>query len=198
MLILYITRHGETKWNLEGRLQGKGDSPLTEKGIEGAKSTKEKLNGTKISKIYSSPSKRALDTAKYIGLENVEIEEDSRLMEMDMGGWEGRVWFEIGNEYNMFKENPESYIIPRGESLISVKERIENFFVDFLENNKEGNYLIVTHGATLKIIYMYLNNIPLSFYWDVPLPVNNSLSKIIFEGKKVKEFILGETYENYK
>ncbi len=194
MLTFYITRHGETEWNLERRLQGWHDSPLTERGINEAKNTRLKLKDIKIEKIYTSPSLRALNTAKFIGLGNIEIIEDKRLMEMNMGDWECKLWSNLGNEYEMYRQHPESFTIPGGENLKDVEERIKSFFNDITSLKADGNYVIVTHGATLKVIYMYFNNIPLELYWDVPLPVNNSLSKATFKDGKLNEFTLGEVY----
>ena len=64
--MIYVVRHGQTDWNLEGRFQGRIDIPLNEKGKSQAKKTKEKLEGIKFDKVFSSPLKRALETAKII------------------------------------------------------------------------------------------------------------------------------------
>ena len=69
-LNIYLIRHGKTVWNIEGRLQGSGDSPLVEEGILGAKKTGQALKDVKFSAAYSSMQKRAQDTANYILAEN--------------------------------------------------------------------------------------------------------------------------------
>ena len=63
---LYIIRHGETKWNSEKRLQGRSDIELNEYGIELARITSEALKDVKFDRIYSSPLKRAYETAEIL------------------------------------------------------------------------------------------------------------------------------------
>ena len=77
--MIYVVRHGQTDWNLEGRFQGRIDIPLNEKGKSQAKKTKEKLEGIKFDKVFSSPLKRALETAKIITDEPIDI--DDRIIE---------------------------------------------------------------------------------------------------------------------
>jgi len=87
---LYLTRHGQTEWNVENRFQGWSDSPLTEKGIRQAKDLAKRLRGISFDAIYSSPAGRALQTAEILrdGRE-IEIREHPDLREMGLGDWEG-------------------------------------------------------------------------------------------------------------
>ena len=63
---LYITRHGETQWNTEKKMQGWQNSDLTGQGIENATRLGERLKDVDFSNIYSSPLGRAMDTANHI------------------------------------------------------------------------------------------------------------------------------------
>ena len=63
---IYVTRHGQTDWNLEGKTQGRVDIELNEVGIKQAKQTKEKLKNIDIDLIICSPLKRAKKTAEII------------------------------------------------------------------------------------------------------------------------------------
>lgn len=84
--MLYVTRHGETDWNLYGKVQGKADIELNAKGIEQAKETMEKLKEESIDFIICSPLKRARQTAEIINLEkNIHIVFDERISERDFG-----------------------------------------------------------------------------------------------------------------
>ncbi|EQB85893.1 hypothetical protein M918_16965 [Clostridium sp. BL8] len=74
MTRLYITRHGETLWNTEGRMQGWNDSPLTDLGIKQAEWLRDRIQDEKIDAIYSSPSNRAFKTAEIVrGGREIEI-----------------------------------------------------------------------------------------------------------------------------
>ncbi|MGF6952343.1 hypothetical protein QF028_004848 [Neobacillus sp. B4I6] len=69
---LYFVRHGETHYNVEKRLQGFCDSPLTDKGIEQAKSVGIGLSEIEFKAVYASESQRVVDTARYaIGHRNI-------------------------------------------------------------------------------------------------------------------------------
>lgn len=89
-MILYVIRHGETKWNVERRLQGRSDVELNEYGIYLAKVTAEALKDVNFDVIYSSPLIRAYKTAEIIkGDRNINIITDDRLKEMSFGIYEG-------------------------------------------------------------------------------------------------------------
>ncbi len=63
---IYITRHGETQWNIEGRIQGRLDSSLTAKGIQQAMGLRDALKTVDSSAIYASPSPRTVKTAEIL------------------------------------------------------------------------------------------------------------------------------------
>ena len=63
---IYVVRHGQTNWNVKGKIQGKSDIELNEKGIEQAKELKELIKNYDINLIISSPLKRAKQTAEII------------------------------------------------------------------------------------------------------------------------------------
>ena len=152
---IYLTRHGQTEWNLEKRLQGRGNSPLTQAGIERAKELRDRMKNIDIDYIYSSPIERALNTANIIkGEKSVEVITDDRLMEMCFGDYEGRRTDEV------MSENPEwnidlimhgdiSLCAPNGENLGSVRERVAETMDRIIEENRGKSILIVTHGITL-------------------------------------------------
>lgn len=80
-----IVRHGETDWNKEGRCQGKTNISLNENGIAQAENLKNKLNISKIDVCFVSPLKRALETAKIITDDKLDLIIDDRIVERDFG-----------------------------------------------------------------------------------------------------------------
>ena len=64
--MIYIVRHGETDWNILKKLTGQTDIPLNLNGIKQAKEVREKLKNIKFDYVFSSPLKRAYETAKII------------------------------------------------------------------------------------------------------------------------------------
>jgi probable phosphoglycerate mutase len=88
---IYLTRHGETEWNIEHRIQGNQNSPLTPKGIRQAHEVKESMESCSIDFAYVSPLQRARDTIDII-LEDREIAPVAldNLREISLGPWEGK------------------------------------------------------------------------------------------------------------
>lgn len=86
--MIYIVRHGQTDWNVEGKYQGRIDIELNVNGINQAKQISEKLKDIKFDKIFSSPLKRALQTAIIISGGDIII--DDRLIERSNGELEGK------------------------------------------------------------------------------------------------------------
>ena len=119
MTTIYLTRHGETEWNLAHRFQGKLDSPLTDKGKQQAEWLSERLRDIEFNAIYASCSGRALDTAKIIrGNRQMPIVTKEELMEIGLGEWEGREIKGIEDDgdqnYHYFWHEPHLYQPSRG------------------------------------------------------------------------------------
>ncbi len=161
MTEIYLTRHGQTLWNLEKRLQGQGDSPLTEAGIEGAKLLGERLKDIELDVIYSSPINRALQTAKLIkGERDIKLVEEEGLMEINFGEYEGHTEEEMlslgrGQEISKIFNGKMDVVPPKGESLRMVYSRVKDTLDEILSREKGKKILIVTHGTTLKTIVSY-------------------------------------------
>lgn len=145
-----IVRHGETEWNVAGRIQGLHDSPLTRRGIDLAKELGKKLEGMTFSGIYTSDLGRAEKTAEYINEKlNLEIIPDKRLRERDMGIFEGHSWAYIKENFpEDFKKavsDDLEYRIPGGQSRRDYMETIKDFVSFIAEKHVGENFLVVTH-----------------------------------------------------
>lgn len=164
MTTIYVTRHGQTEWNLEKRLQGHGDSPLTEFGINRAKELSNRVKELDIDIIYASPIERAYKTAYIIkGDKDIEVKIHDGLKEMNFGDYEGRITEEV------MKENPDWDIkaimrgnlemsAPNGETLAEVRERVNSAMKEIIEENEGKTILVVAHGITLKAIMTFFND----------------------------------------
>jgi len=161
MIDVYLTRHGQTIWNVEWRMQGLKNSPLTEKGIADAESLRSRLLEIPFSKCFTSPMPRAVHTAHIlIGDQHVPLIIDSALAEMDLGIWEG-VRAEDAKKsdpevfYN-FRNRPDLYVpVSGGESFKDVVARAAAFIKE-LESLPDGTapVLAVTHCILLQAIVM--------------------------------------------
>ena len=87
---LYIIRHGETEWNVLRRFQGRSDIPLNDEGRRLARITAEALSEVPFARIYTSPLKRAYETAMIIkGERDIPVIEEPRIIEIGFGDYEG-------------------------------------------------------------------------------------------------------------
>jgi len=167
-MLLYLTRHGETIWNTEGRVQGRKNSDLTQKGIKQAEALKLRFENIKFDKIYSSPSERALITAKTI-VGDKPIIIDERLLEMGMGVWEGLkssyLQERFPDEYKTYWEVPHLIKIEGMESIEELLNRTREFISDVVKSGVE-NALIISHGVTLKAIMHIWGNGSTEKFWE--------------------------------
>lgn len=174
-MYIYITRHGETYWNSEGRTQGNVDIPLNDKGIKQACSLAERLKCEGLAYIYSSDLDRAYRTAAIIGdMTGITAEKRSELREVSLGVWEGMTIKEINQRFpgqadlwhNDFSFSPQG-----GESINQLRDRVVSF-VDYLFSCGYGNsdrILIVTHALTARVLTVELLGIPLEHMWSFRL-----------------------------
>lgn len=155
---ILVTRHGQTDWNVQKRMQGRTDIELNSKGIEQAYQTKENLKDEKIDLIFCSPLKRAKQTANIINEDrNVQIIYDERLLEICYGENEGNLHdsFDYDGFWNIV--NTPEY--KDAENVNIFLKRVEAFMND-LKNRNEENILIVTHNGVCRAINVYFNGIP--------------------------------------
>ena len=158
MTRIILTRHGQTLWNIEGRVQGSLDSPLTEKGILQARSLAVRLRDEGIKHIYASDSLRAIGTAEEIrcelGLEIIHT--NPALREFAFGEWEGCIWQDIREAnpevFKIWDTEPHLVSAPGGENMGLVMERAWNGIQEIINSHSEETVCIVTHGLTLKML----------------------------------------------
>ncbi len=165
-MILYFIRHGQTDWNVAGRIQGSYDSELNETGIDQAKELGSKVleSDLKIVRIYSSKQKRALKTAAIISeITNVECIPIDGLEEINLGSWEGLTWKEVREkyptEYEEWYQKRRYTKAPNGESYQDMIERVLEAIHKIIASNKD-NAAIVTHGAVIMCLQCYITNTP--------------------------------------
>ncbi|MBM4763268.1 histidine phosphatase family protein [Bacillus sp. B15-48] len=190
MLNVYVIRHGETEWNVQKRMQGRLDSALTEKGRENAILLGERLKNTQFKRIFSSPSPRAMATAKIVRDERkIPIEEDDKLLEIDLGEWQGKTEAEIKAlfpaEFHSYFHKPEKFINLVGEVFVDVQKRVSEFLNDLEDTTPEGNVLVVTHGVVVKTLLLLCRQAPIAEMWSSPSISGTSLTIVrIQDGKK--------------
>lgn len=147
---LYVFRHGQTDYNKENRVQGQSnDLPLNETGRQQAKALAERLKDINLEVIFSSPLKRAIETAEAISeLKNIPIIIEPDLIETNLGEIEGLTIAEIDPKQmeTWHGWSDIDFCFPGGESKRSTKERIVNVMKKLVDT-PYNTIAVSTHGA---------------------------------------------------
>ena len=151
---IYFVRHGETVWNVENKICGTTDSPLTENGRAQARQTGALVHasGLHIDEILYSPLSRAADTAKAIAAATgIPAREEPRLREQCFGKYEGTP--RDGAEFKVSKTHfADRY--DGGESMLQLAQRLYNL-LDELKADENKTYLLVAHNGIARVVQSY-------------------------------------------
>lgn len=156
---LIIVRPGETDWNLSGQWQGWVAAPLNEHGRQQVQRLANFMRNIGISALYSSDNKRAQQTAEILATQlGFEPIFDDRLRERSIGHWQGLTvpqihgWY--ADEYAQLEADPYGYVIPGGESLGQVRDRVRAVFNEIItemdKKSEDVTVCIVTHTTTTR------------------------------------------------
>jgi len=174
---VFIFRHGETEWSLNGRHTGRTDLPLTDNGKRRMREAAKALVGedrllttSTLSQIFVSPRKRAHETLAILGLPtHIPVTETQALAEWDYGDYEGVTT----NDIKASRPNGQWDIwvdgCPGGESPEDVTNRVDGLIEiirgihkDAVEENKYGDVVLVAHAHILRSFTARWLNVPVS------------------------------------
>lgn len=187
--MIYLVRHGESLSNVTKRYSGITDVELSENGREQALIAAMNLKDAHISNIFSSPLKRAFDTAKIISKENNfdinKIAVEKSLIEVNFGIFENMTWEEMRENHLEETENwislRHKYKFPQGESYDDIIKRVSGFF-----DNVPDNSVVVTHFGVIQSVMLHLKIADDKDLWkyeisncDIVVLNNNKFEKII-------------------
>lgn len=197
---IYILRHGTTEWNSLHKIQGRTDILLDDLGREMARETGIRLaeKGVHFDRIYSSPLKRAYETACLVaGVKDEEAEiiiKDKRLRELSFGRQEGQkveaMMYDVSVPFRFFKSEPDKYdeLTIRDsdtESLTTLCERAADFLKEVVEESdhaSEETILISGHGALNKALLMHMRgNVPMPEFWGDGLQPNCGIDIVRYD-----------------
>lgn len=179
---LYMIRHGETAWNKERKLQGHADVPLNENGRALAEETGKALADISFDYAFSSPLKRAAETAELVLKgRKLSIQTDERIKEIGFGEYEGICMTgEFADpEFEKFFVAPDQYQPPKGgETIEHVRERTGAFLKELAENPEyqDKTIFIATHGAAMKGLITNITGESISDYWRGGVHKNCAIS----------------------
>ena len=151
---LLLIRHGETAANAERRVQGHLDVPLSGRGLRESERLAGRVAGLPVAALYSSPLRRARQTADAIAEQlSLEIEERDELMERDVGALSGLVWDEVMERYPEFiraRAEPNPTIdVPGYELDDAFNLRVHTVLEAIIVVHPEQTVAVVTHGGVI-------------------------------------------------
>jgi broad specificity phosphatase PhoE len=151
-----LVRHGETDWNRERRFQGHADVPLNETGVEQARVLAERLAGERFAAAYSSPLRRAFETAEIVAARlGIAVETSDGLMEVDVGSWSGLTTAEVEQRFpDGFRHWAETRAggWTDGETYEELGERVVLDLRRLAGRHPGDSVLAVTHGGPIRSV----------------------------------------------
>jgi broad specificity phosphatase PhoE len=150
---VYVLRHGETEWSRAGRHTSRTDLPLTEEGREAARTAGRLLvtlrgEDAPPPVVWTSPRRRATETARLAGLEPDAVRED--LVEWDYGAYEGRTTPEIREEVPGW--TVWTHPSPGGETGAEVAARLDRVLADAGRELADRDVVLVGHGHAGRVL----------------------------------------------
>lgn len=156
MTELILARHGETDWNRENRFQGHADPPLNALGRRQSAELAEALAGETIARVYTSPLRRASETAEIVAERlGLEVEPLEPLREIDVGAWSGLTRGEVAtrfpDEYARWLDRAPSGF-ENGETYDELAARVVPAIHELAERHPAETLLVVTHGGPSRVL----------------------------------------------
>ncbi len=170
-LALYFLRHGETEYSKSGGFCGDLDPELTDTGKQMAREFAAAYQALPWSAIYCSPMKRTMATAQILSESaGLTLQLRDGLKEIKYGAWEGLSAESVKqnhlDEYQRWMTEPAWNAPPGGETSIEISNRASQIISEIVHQFADGNVLIVSHKATIRIILCSLLGIDLGRYRD--------------------------------
>lgn len=154
-MLLYLIRHGESTHNAEGRIQGQSDAAHSDLGRRQSEAVADALSRLPIDAVYSSPLRRAMETAEAIAKPHgLNVQSDPRLMELHAGVFQDRLRSELADEYpvelNRWLSGDVDFVIPGGESRRQLTARGCEA-IRAIAAAGHAQAVVVTHGGLLSV-----------------------------------------------
>ncbi|MCC7139218.1 MAG: histidine phosphatase family protein [Planctomycetes bacterium] len=155
--VVLLTRHGETAWNRERRMQGQVDVPLSPEGEAQAEVLATRLRGAGLARIVSSDLERAAATARAVArATGLAVTLDARLREQSLGAWEGRTFAEVvGSDPDTaarFRARDPDARPAGGETRGELFARVAAALDDVAAPGTAGPVLVVAHGGVVQAL----------------------------------------------
>ena len=170
MLKVILLRPGSTEFDLQGRIVGTLDLPLSAEGSAEVATAIEGLNGDQVAMVYCSPSQCAVETAEAVAAaRGVKCKQIKTLQNINYGLWQGMLVEEVRRKqprvFKQWQEHPETICPPEGEMFAAVRERVETSLTKLLKKHKQGSIVLVVPEPLAGIARSLLQHTELAEVW---------------------------------
>lgn len=172
--VFYLIRHGETDANLARRFAGWSDDRLNERGLEQCTELAARLADEEIEAVYTSPVRRAVETAEILAAPRAHVRTVHDLHEIDVGPWKGLTEQEViagwPADYAAWRETPHDFQLDGREALSDVQERALQA-LDQMAHAQLSAFdapaVVISHLAVLRVLWLAASGRGLADYHAV-------------------------------
>lgn len=190
-MLMFLVRHAESTWNRLKKIQGQKDPQLSPYGKKEAKLLARRFKGLTFDAAYSSPLKRAYETAETILGKKANITCEEGLKEISLGDWEGKTVSQIrkkyGEAFDRWAVRPTRIRVPGGEDFKRFVKRITQTLHSIEQAHEGGNVLVVCHGGVISTYATRVLNLPPDDVWC--LTVKNASLTIVEVGPEAHKLV---------
>jgi probable phosphoglycerate mutase len=172
---LLVSRHGEILSNIRRIYAGKSHEVLTGRGIRQALCLARELKNHGIDALFSSPVRRAVQTAEIIGSSvGMDVVTEEAFREMELGPWEGLSEDTISrnypDEWRLWQNKPAELTLPGRETLNELLKRVQACVLKIIKTGNCQKIAVVTHVAIIRVLLLWQGKKSLNLYRTIHVP----------------------------
>ena len=170
--VVFLARHGETRWNVERRFQGHLDSDLSERGLEQARRLGQRLAPEPLRAVYSSDLGRTRRTAEFVaGPHGLSVHTHAGLRVIDCGEWTGRMRSDVRSVpewaamMDRYRQRPSEHRMPGGETIRDVQARALAFLGEVASRHSGQSIAVISHHVVVETMIAHAVGVPIEDLW---------------------------------
>ncbi|TWT89030.1 Phosphoserine phosphatase 1 [Pseudobythopirellula maris] len=172
MLTILLVRPGATDYDMQGRIQGTLDIPLSEDGLRQVQACLEGVRALSPVAVYHGPCESAEQTAQLLSAEmGLRPKAMPSLRNLDHGLWQGMLVSDVKTKqpkvYRQWQEQPETVCPPQGETVLDAKARVAEGLRKLMKKHKEGTVAVVVAEPMASVFRHVLKHDGLSGFWKL-------------------------------
>ena len=191
---IWLIRHGEPETDAHGRCYGRLDWGLSDRGQVQAQMAAQALSGEPLAAIYSSPRRRARQSAEFLGkAKDLSVTILEGLCEIDFGDFEGLTYEEIEkqypDQYKRWMTRPTEIHFPGGESFVQMQTRVLATTTKLCQRHQGESIAIISHGGVNRIILAEALGMPPTHIFRIAQRYAGLNLLVFYEGVPMVELV---------